>query len=312
MDTSNILKPSAITSNSKIKAVMHFLAAATLADWVIGNSVYVYITTLNHRGILGLGADFNPNDILWGNSVWLNILHVFVMAFTGAVFGLIFGYLSRSLSLSSRISLTTLYVFIRYILLIGISVTLNTFFPSYGSTFNQEMGVGIYVLFSSPLNIAFMVLGYGGMFASAIISMKFGVGIINNPLYVIDKSRNGTLPDIKWYHYFWLIFPISIYSQILLNLIYKVGHTLVTLVLNFKWYTLLGFGEGDEGNALDIAWQNLLFVAIMAGIVIYLLDVLRKVLSGEFKYHWSIKLSMALSVGLILPILIASYTSLTG
>ena len=163
MDTSNILKPSAITSNSKIKAVMHFLAAATLADWVIGNSVYVYITTLNHRGILGLGADFNPNDILWGNSVWLNILHVFVMAFTGAVFGLIFGYLSRSLSLSSRISLTTLYVFIRYILLIGISVTLNTFFPSYGSTFNQEMGVGIYVLFSSPLNIAFMVLGYGGM-----------------------------------------------------------------------------------------------------------------------------------------------------
>ena len=312
MDTSNILKPSAITSKSKVKAILHFLAAATLADWVLGNSVYVYITTLNHRGILGLGPEFNPNDILWGESVWLNILHIFVMAFTGGVFGIIFGYLSRSLSLSSRISLTTLYVFIRYILLIGMSVILNTFFPSYGSTFNEEMGVGLYALLSSPLNIAFMALGYIGMFASAMISMKFGMNIINNPLWVKDKSRNGTLLDIKWYHYFWLFFPISIYSQVLLNLIYKVGHTLVTLILNFKWYTLFGASEGDEGNALDIAWQNLLFVAIMAGIVIYLLDILRKVLSGDLKYHWSIKLAISLSIGVILPFLIAWYTSLTG
>ena len=39
--------------------------------------VFLFIQNLNNKGLLGLGGDFQANFMVWGDSIWLNILHLF-------------------------------------------------------------------------------------------------------------------------------------------------------------------------------------------------------------------------------------------
>ena len=254
MDTTHILKPTATVSYTFLSKALRFFSAILLADWVLGNAINVFIQNLNNKGLLGLGGDFQANFMVWGDSIWLNILHLFVLALTAGLFGFIFGYLSRRVSLSDGIMFTALYVFIRFIFLGLFSIAIDTFFPNYSADYNQLISEAFFSITSSGFNLTFVILGHLAMLASAFYFMKSGSSVISDPYYLIDKSKNGTLLDIKWYHYLWLFIPISFYSQIILNLLYKVGHTIVTLATNFKWTTIFGAGEGDKGNALDMAW----------------------------------------------------------
>lgn len=312
MDTTHVLKPTATISYSFLSKILRFLAAILLADWVLGNAVNVFIQNLNNKGLLGLGEDFQASFMVWGDSIWLNILHVVILALTAGLFGFIFGYLSRRVTLSDRIIFTTLYVFIRFIFLGLFSVIIDNFFPNYSADYNQLISEAFFAITSSVFNFTFVILGYFAMFASAFYFMKSGSKIINDPYYTIDKSKNGTLLDVKWYHYLWLFVPISFYSQIILNLLYQVGHTIVTLISNFKWSTIFGGDDGDKGNALDVAWGSLFWIVIVAAITIFLMSYLQKILSGATSQHWSVKILIAIAIGFGIPFLILWFTSLAG
>lgn len=312
MDSSHILKPVATISYSLFSKIARFFAAAILADWVLGNAINVFIQNLNSKGLLGLGADFKASFIIWGDSIWLNILHILILAFTAGLFGFIFGYLSRRISLSDKIIFTFLYVFIKFVFLGLTSFVIDIFFPNYSANWNELISETFFSITSSAFNATFVILSYISMFASAFYFMNTGSKVINDPYYNTDKSKNGTLLDIKWYHFFWLFIPISIYSQVLLNLIYLVGRTLVTLVRNFKWTTIFGGSDGDKGNALDVAWGGLTFVIIVSMIIIFLMDYLRKVVVGETSQHWAIKILIAIGIAFGVPFLILYYTSLAG
>lgn len=312
MDTSQVLKPTATVSNSIFSKIKRFFAAALLADFVLGNAINVFIENLNKKGLLGLGSDFQAYQMIWGESVWLNILHLIILGVTAGIFGFLFGYLLRRISLSEKIVFTFFYVFIRLIFLALFSFIIEFFIPSAATTWNEVISLSIYVITSSAFNATFLILGYVIMFASAFYFIDKGSNVINDPYYTTDKSVNGTLLDVKWYHYFWLFIPISFYTQILLNLLYKVGHTVVSLISNFKWHTIFGGSDGDKGNALDVAWGSLFFIFIVAMIVLYLMDYLRKVLSGETDQHWAVKLLISLGIGIVIPFLILYFTSLAG
>lgn len=312
MDTSQVLKPTATVSNSIFSKIKRFFAAALLADFVLGNAINVFVENLNKKGLLGLGSDFQAYQMIWGESVWLNILHLIILGVTAGIFGFLFGYLLRRISLSEKIVFTFFYVFIRLIFLALFSFIIEFFIPSAATTWNEVISLSIYVITSSAFNATFLILGYLIMFASAFYFMDKGSNVINDPYYTTDKSVNGTLLDVKWYHYFWLFIPISFYTQILLNLLYKVGHTVVSLISNFKWHTIFGGSDGDKGNALDVAWGSLFFIFIVAMIVLYLMDYLRKVLSGETDQHWAVKLLISLGIGIVIPFLILYFTSLAG
>ena len=312
MDSSHILKPSATISYTFFSKLKRFLSAAILADWFLGNAVNVFIQNLNRKGLLGLGGNFQANFIIWGDSVWLNILHVIILAFTAGLFGFIFGYLSRRISLSDKIIFTTAYVFIRFIFLGLTSIIIENFLPSYSANWNHIVSEAFFAISSSVFNATFEIIQYIAMFASAFYFMKSGSNVINDPYYTTDKSKNGTLLDIKWYHFFWLSIPMSIYSQVILNLFYTVGHIFVTLVRNFNWTTIFGFEDGDKGNALDVAWGRLLFVIIAASIVSYLIGYLYEILIGETSQHWTVKILIAIGIGFVLPFLIVYFTSLAG
>lgn len=312
MDSSHILKPVATISYSLLSKIARFLAAAILADWVLGNAINVFIQNLNSKGLLGLGADFKASFMIWGDSIWLNILHILILAFTAGLFGFIFGYLSRRISLSDKIIFTFLYVFIKFVFLGLTSFIIDIFFPNYSANWNELISETFFSITSSAFNATFVILSYIAMFASAFYFMNSGSKVINDPYYNTDKSRNGTLLDIKWYHFFWLFIPISIYSQVLLNLIYLVGHTIVTLVRNFKWTTIFGGSDGDKGNALDVAWGGLTFVIIVSMIILFLMDYLRKVAAGETSQHWAVKILIAIGIAFVIPFLILYFTSLAG
>jgi hypothetical protein len=312
MDTSHILKPTANVSNSIFNKIRRFFFAVFFAEFVIGNGIYAFIINLDKKGLLGLDPEFDFYQMLWGDTLWLNILHLIIIGFTAGVFGFIFGYRSRRVSLSEKIIFTFFYVFIRLIFLVVISVVIDFFLPSIAGNLNEEIGLIIYTIASSPFDATFVILGYVVMFASAFYFIDKGNKLINDPYYKTDKSINGTLLDIKWYHYLWLWIPISFCTQILLNLLYKVGHMIVTLFNNFKWHTIFGGSDGGKGNALDVARGSWFFIFIVAIIVFYLMDYLRKVLSGETAQHWSIKLLISLGIGIVFPVLIFFFTSLAG
>lgn len=312
MDTSQEPKPTATVSNSIFSKIKRFFAAALLADFVLGNAINVFIENLNKKGLLGLGPDFQAYQMIWGESVWLNILHLIILGVTAGIFGFLFGYLLRRISLSEKIVFTFFYVFIRLIFLALFSFIIGFFIPSSAVSWNEVISLSIYVITSSAFNATFLILGYVIMFASAFYFIDKGSNIINDPYYTTDKSVNGTLLDVKWYHYFWLFIPISFYTQILLNLLYKVGHTVVSLIRNFKWHTIFGFSFDDEGNALEIAWGSLFSIFIVAMIVLFSMDYLRKVLSGETDQHWAVKLLISLGIGIVIPFVILYFTSLAG
>lgn len=312
MDTTHILKPVATIDYSIFSKLKRFLAAILLADLVLGNAINVFIQNLNRKGLLGLGEDFQANYMLWGDKVWLNILHVLILSFIAGLFGFIFGYLSRRISLSDKIIFTTLYVFIKFIFIGLFSVIVDLFFPQYAANFKDIMSEAFFAITSSVFNFTFVLISYLAMFASSFYFMKSGSRIINNPYYNTDKSKNGTLLDIKWYHYLWLFIPISFYSQIILNLLYQLGHTLVSLVRNFKWTTIFGSSDGEKGNAIDVAWGGLTFIIIVSMIVLFLMDYLRKVVAGETEQHWAVKILISIGIAFALPIAIIYFTSLAG
>lgn len=312
MDETNILKPTASINYSIWSKIKRFLAALLLANAVFGYSIRVFIERLNSKGLLGLGADFSASDLLWGDSVWLNILHLIITGVVAGIFGFLFGYLSRRTSLSDKIIFTTLYVGIGFILLAVFSSLIEWLAPNYASEFNFMISAGFYSLTSSGFNLTFVLLNYILMFGASFYFMQIGSNVINDPYYTSDKSENGTLADIKWYHYLWLSIPLTFYSQVILNLIYAIGHTIVTLISNFKWHTIFG-GTDDKGeNAMDVAWGKLFWIVIGAVIVFYLLGYLRQILIGETNHHWVVKVLIILGISLALPILIAMFTPMAG
>ena len=312
MDSSNILKPTATVNFSIYSKLKRFFGVFLLSDWVLGNAVNAYISDLNDKGLLGLGSDFRTTNLIWGETVWLNILHVLILAFTADLFGFIFGYLSRKLSLSEKIIFTSLYVFIRFLFLGLFTIIIDIFFPNFSAGFNTLISEAFFAISSSIFNATFAILGYIAMFASSLYFMKSGEAVINDPYYTIDKSLNGTLLDIKWYHYFWLFIPIGFYSQIILNLIYKTGHALVVLIQNFKWLTIFGVPDGNKGNAIDVAWGEIVAYFFISILVIRIMYYLRKILIGETAQHWAVKTLIVLAIGIVLPVLFLMYINYRG
>ena len=312
MEETNILKPTASINNSIFSKILKFLAASLLAGSVFGNAIKVFIENLNSKGLLGLGDEFSAEYLIWGDSIWLNILHLITTGFIAGLFGFLLGYFIRKVNLSGRIIFTTLYVFFGFIFIALFSLVIDFISPDYSSEFNFILSTGFYEITSSVFKLTFAILHYLIMFASSFYFIRIGQSVINNPYHTIDKKRNGTLLDIKWYHYIWLSIPLGIYSQVILNLIYAIGHSIVTLILDFKWTTIFGGSDEKGGNAIDIAWGKLMAIIIISVIIFYLLDYLRKILIGETNQHWAVKLLIIIIISIVLPFIIIWFTPIAG
>jgi hypothetical protein len=311
MGTGNIFKSMGIESRIICSKIKFFFAATFLGKFLLVVGINDFIYDLNTKGLLGLGSEFRPQDWIWGNTVWLNIIHTLILSFSAGLFGFFLGYFLHRISTTQKIIFSTLYVFMGFFLIGFVSIILETFFEEASILFNNIIGAGFHRIAYSVFSVIFMIIGYTSQFLFSIYFMNKGESVINNPKYTIDKSDKGTLLDIKWYHYFWLWFPIAFYTRLILNMIYKLGHTIVILVQNFKLSTIFGVSDGEKGNALDIAWGGFILSTLVTAIVIFLMIFLRYVLIDKTQYnHWLKKTMTSIIIGLIIPLLILWFTNL--
>lgn len=311
METSNILKPTKIFGRTIFNKIKYFVFASFLASSYMLKGIYDFIEDLNKKGLLGLGSDFKAFSLFWGDTIWLNIIHTLILIINAGLFGFILGYLLRRISLPQKIIFSTFYVFMGFMLIGLVSIIIDNFFSKASIIFDKMIGESFYEISSSLFNVTFLFIGYILQFLFATYFMYKGESVINNPNYHIDKSKNGTFLDVKWYHFFWLWLPTAFYTKVILNMIYNLVHAIVTLVQNFKWSTIFGISDGNKGNALDIAWDGIGLSALVSSVVVGLMFYLREVLTDKTQYrHWFKKTIISIIIGLVVPFLILWYTNL--
>jgi hypothetical protein len=299
-------------SYSFLAKILRFVAAAGLADWVLGNAILIFIQNLHSKGLLQTSSDFQANHLIWGESIWLNLLHVAILAFTAGLFGFIFGYLSRRLSRKEKIVYTTIYVFFKFIILAVFSVLINYFAPSFAIQWNQIFNDAFNSISSSTFDTFILLAGQVAMFVSALYFINKGCTLGADQSNLIDKEKPGTLLNVKWFHYFWLFIPFGIYSQIVLNLFFEIGNTIAIWIQNFEWISLIGGTTGENNNSQEIAWGKITILVIIAFAVTYLMALLISILSVTSNQNWIIKLLISLVIGFIIPFLVVYHTSLAG
>jgi hypothetical protein len=295
METSNVLKPTAKPNQTLGGKFRHFVWSLLLAEGVLNGGVFFFFERLNEKGILGMGDEFSAKDLYWGDGIGMNIFRLVIFLVFAGVFGLLYGYFSKgAVGRSERIIVNT------------INSMLVVYYTPFVSSSN--FGQILYTLAASPFYLIFLILNLVGMFVAGFYFIKVGSKIISDPYYTMDKDKNGTLLDIKWYHYLWLWLPILVYEQAFLGLIYNIGYTLITLIKTFHWYDFLGFAAGP--NSLEVAADRLLRIFFLALIAGCLLAYLRHVLAGESKMHIALKILVSVAIGVVIPILLIRYGGL--
>ena len=319
METSNILKPTAVTSQTLAGKFGRFVSSWLLAEVVLIGAVFNFLERLNEKGILGMGDEFTTSQLYWGDGIGMNIFRLVIVVVFAGVFGLLYGYLSkRVVSTSEKIIANTinslLAVFGTFFVMI---LALAIFQPGVIGEINNSFGQILYTFTASPFYLVFLVLNLVGSFAAGFYFVELGGKIISNPYHTMDREKNATLLGIKWYHYLWLWMPIGFYGQVALNLIYATGHTLITFIKNVHWFDFLGgVVVSEDGatsqNSLDIAWGKLIGIYIAAVIIYYLLVYLREVLAGGKKMHIVLKILVSVGIGVVIPFLLLWFTALGG
>lgn len=315
MNTGNILQPTVIIKQSLLSKILCLLSSWFLAEFVLISGVLDFIERLNEKGILGMGEGFSTYDLFWGDGLWMNLFRLIIFVFFAGLFGLIYGYLSKKVTISEKIIVNTINAFLSlfgyvFILLFVLAILK----PGSAWQINSGISLMLHAIVSSPFSIIFVILNLVCSFTLGFYCVGIGTKISNNPYHTLDKNKTGTLLGIKWYHYAWLWLPIGFYAQTAVKLIYATGHAILTLFTNFRWFELFGGTVSSENgttqNSLEVVWGKLLILYIGAALLYYLLVYLREVLAGEKQMHWALKILISIGIGFVLPFVLIVYTVL--
>lgn len=319
METNNLFKPTAITNQSFMGKLRRFVSSWLLVEVVLIGAVFNFLEQLNEKGILGMGDEFTTSQLYWGEGIGMNIFRLIIVVAFAGIFGFLYGYLSRRvISLSEKIIVNTINAFLAVFgTFFVIFLVLAIFQPEVTEEFNSSLGIILHTFTASSFYFTFLILNLIGSFVAGLYCMDAGSATINDPYYTMDREKNGTLLDIKWYHFLWLWIPIGFYGQIALNLIYATGYTLITFLKNVHWFDFLGGTVVSEDgtasqNSLDVAWGKLIAIYFAAVIIYYLLAYLREVLAGEKEMRIAVKILVSVGIGVIIPFLLAWFTVLGG
>jgi hypothetical protein len=198
-------------------------------------------------------------------------------------------------------------VFGTYILLILILWIIQMFthadyqlYDNFVATISQirESAVYTFVLLAQLVG--------AGIFS--FIGLTFG----QNRVESLDEEDKGRLLGIKWYHYLWLWFGVSIYAQALLWLVYWSIHSVALFVHQFRLSDVVSTAaEGQESNnSISTLLGGLFVVYIVAIIIFYLLSYQREILSGEKKVNIFLKIGSSILVAFVIPVLLIMYTAI--
>jgi hypothetical protein len=313
MDSGGIKKKHSENIDYSFQGKMQrFLIAAMLADGIGGTVINIFFQNLYKRGIRGLGENFQSPSLVWGNSVSWNLLHFLLLVSIAGIFGLIFGYFSRKVSEDDKVLFGILFLAFHFFIIGVLLLIADTIYPGYWTDLDGMVNEIIFEVTASRGVVLFLILDSLGMIFSAIYFMKPGSRTARKLNHKGSNKKGLTFLGIRLYHYSWLWVTVILYSQIILNFLYQSGNMLVTLAMKIKGSPISGSGNAIKGSAIAFSWGNLFWATFSAGISIFLLAYLQKILSGKMKKNISITILLAVAIGFIIPLIIFLFTPFAG
>jgi|ERR1017187_444168 hypothetical protein len=292
--------------------MQRFLVAAILAGGIVGTAINIFFQNLYNKGITGLGNNFQSPSLIWGNSISWNVFHFFILFSMAGLFGFLFGYFSRKVSMDDKVLFGTLFLVFHFFLLSVLLLIGEIIYPDYWTDLDGMVNEIILEVTASRFILIFILLDCLGMIFSAIYFMKRGSRAARNLSQNVSKKKGITFLGIRLYHYSWLWVPIILYSQFILNFLYQSVNVIILLATKIKGSAISGSGTAIKGSRSAFSWGNVFWVTVISGVSIFLLAYLQEILSGKIKKELSVQIIFAIGIGFVIPVLIFLFTPYAG
>lgn len=298
-----------LSFNTKLK---YFLASWLLIEFILLDAVYKFIIGLNNRNIIHFGEDFDTIQIIWGDSIALNGIRVIILCLFSVLFGITYAYLARKVRESDKAAISLA----NGILAVFGSVIIYLLYQWIGSLFSNTSFPFISILEEIARGLkssTFISIAITVQFVSTAICTYVGLNYGQDLIEGLDDEDKGRLFGIKWYHYLWLWYSISVYVQAFLSLLYLTLHSLRVFLSDFNVGELLGGTSGENSsNSLQNLGVSLVFYYFIGVIIFYFIQTQREILSGKSELHIFLKIVVTVLVALIIPTLLLMYTIVGG
>lgn len=292
------------------KKFIYFISAWALIEVVVIDAVYKFINILNNQQSIHLPKNFDPSNVLWGESILLNLLKVVVVGVFAFIFGITYSYLARKVLESDKASISVanaIFGVLGTFLIILFTLWAIAIFRHQDFQIRYYLSQVIFAIRSSAIYTGFLLAQILVVGISSFIGLTVGQNLVEN----LNIENKGRLFGIKWYHFFWLWLSISIYVQALLWLIYFTLHTFMQFIHQFKFIELFGAttsSSGQDSNSFTALSTSLIFVYIIAVIIVYLMKYQREILSGDTKVNTFIKIFASIGISFVIPAMLLIYT----
>lgn len=292
-----------LSPNKKIK---YFFGAWLLSTIILLHSLVNYLAGLGQKNIVSLPEEFSLISYVWGEGVLLNALKLLVAAIAAFGFGIIYGYLSRKITLSDKVSVSfTNSVLTIFGIPLAFLILLIVVNPSYG--------IGLFELI---FRLATAISENSVVKVMIILQLLVITGFTYLGLLAADfKTRElpeekGKLLGVKWFHYIWLAPALSIYLQAIYWLLYRTLRTLMTFFKDFNLSEFFGISESSKGadatNLSNLSWK-LLFLYLIAYLIFRLTLLQREVLDSNSKSPKIKTIPISILFAIIVPFLLLLY-----
>ena len=262
----NILPAPAIEITRTIKEKI-FIVSWTwfLLIFIYQNILYRFILELNQSGKINFGPEFFPNQLIWGEHIFPNIVKIvadFVISLLG---GITVGYLITK----ARITFKFFYSFFSTLVQLFLAILVFLIIPLGFNKSKPDEGIGA-VLFSlieisrsQPLYVVFFGVGFALVFFGYYYGISLGIRLREDNYFGTDFNHRNTFLDIKWYHWLWFWIPVGIYLRILLWITFSSFCAIFEALKKFKIIELFGFtissGKGEPTQSTPESIGGIIF-----------------------------------------------------
>jgi hypothetical protein len=167
-----------------------------LLIFVYQNIIYGFIDQLNQNGKINFGDQFYAYQLIWGSSIFPNIVKLITDIVVAALGGMTVGYLLTRV----RITFKFLYAFFSTIVQIGfflLLMLLIVLFALPKSNYTGEHSVGsvlFYIIETiryAPMQLLFLSTSFVSIFLSYYFGMNLGMKLREESYFGVDAKRRG-------------------------------------------------------------------------------------------------------------------------
>lgn len=265
----NILPAPAVEITRTIKEKIFIISWTWfLLIFVYQNILYRFILELNQAGKINFGQGFDPNQLIWGEHIFPNILKIIADFAISLLGGITVGYLITK----ARITFKFFYSFFSTLVQFFLYILIFLIFAMVFNKSKPDEGIGAAFFYFieafrlQPLYAGFLGVGFVLVFLGYYYGINLGINLREKDYFGTDFNRRDTFLDIKWYHWLWFWIPVGIYLRIILWITFGSLCAIFEALKGWKILEIFGVtvssskGESSQSIGGIIFW-GFLFLA---------------------------------------------------